>query len=65
MGGENPYIEGVEVRLPESKYKITFLPSGEEVEVDPAEIPYTREGRPGSILEIALGHVRQAPIVIG
>jgi 2Fe-2S ferredoxin len=56
MGGTNPYIPEAETRLPEKKYTIRFLPMDQEVEVDPAEIPYEREGRPGSILEIALGH---------
>jgi len=56
MGGLNPYIEPAETKLPERKYKITFLPMQETVEVDPASLPYTREGLPGSILEIAEGH---------
>ena len=56
MGGTNPYIEEQQVELPKRKYTITFLPMDEKVEVDPAELPYTREGLPGSILEIALGH---------
>lgn len=38
------------------KYKITFLPMNVTVEVDPKKIPYGREGRPGSILDIALAH---------
>ncbi len=56
MGGVNPYQEAVEVRLPERRYSITFLPLQETVEIAPEEIPYSRDGRPGSILEIALGH---------
>ena len=56
MAGTNPYNQQVEVLLPTKKYHITFLPMGETVEVDPAALPYTREGQPGSILEIALGH---------
>lgn len=56
MGGINPYIEQAPARLPQAKYTITFVPEGRCVEVDPAELPYSREGRPGSILEIALGH---------
>jgi 2Fe-2S ferredoxin len=39
-----------------SRYKITFEPAGETIEVDPAALPYQRDGRPGSILDIALGH---------
>jgi len=56
MGGINPYNQQVETRLPTKKYRITFLPMGETVEVDPAALPYSREGQVGSILEIALGH---------
>ena len=56
MGGTNPFIEPVDAKLPTRKYSITFLPMNETVEVDPAALPYSREGLPGSILEIALGH---------
>ena len=58
MGGTNPYIENVEHPLPKTAYKLTILCEGErhEVEVDPSALPYTREGRPGSILEIAEGN---------
>lgn len=45
-----------ETGLPAKAYRITFLPSGETIEVDPAELPYGRDGKPGSILDIALGH---------
>jgi 2Fe-2S ferredoxin len=56
MGGTNPYIKPVESKLPTKSYTITFLPEDVKVEVDPKKIPYSREGLPGSILEIALGH---------
>jgi len=56
MGGSNPFIEEVEARLPEKKYTVTFLPMNETVEVDPEGLPYARDGLPGSILDIALGH---------
>jgi 2Fe-2S ferredoxin len=56
MGGTNPYIKPVETKLPTKTYTITFLPENVKVEVDPEKIPYSREGQPGSILEIALGH---------
>jgi len=56
MGGTNPYITEVEARLPTRKYSVTFLPQNVKIEVDPAELPYGREGRPGSILDIATGH---------
>lgn len=38
------------------KYNITFQPEGRTIEVDLADVPHQRDGRPGSILDIALGH---------
>ncbi len=54
MGGQNPYIEQADVRLPTTRYNVTFLPMNVTVEVDPAELPYGDHGLPGSILDIAL-----------
>lgn len=56
MGGTNPYVEDAETRLPTRKYTVRFEPLGVEIEVDPAELPYGRDGKPGSILDIALAH---------
>ena len=56
MGGSNPYIEESETPLPSRSYQITFQPEGKVVTVDPAALPYSREGKPGSILEIAIGN---------
>jgi 2Fe-2S ferredoxin len=56
MGGTNPYVEEDEVALPTRPYKVRFLPVDTVVEVDPAKLPYTRDGKVGSLLEIALGH---------
>jgi ferredoxin, 2Fe-2S len=56
MGGTNPYVKASAPPLPARGYTLTFQPSGERVEVDPAKLPYDRTGLPGSILEIALGH---------
>ena len=56
MGGRNPYIEATDTPLPMKAYQVTFMPEGKTVDVDPAALPYSREGRPGSILEIAIGH---------
>ncbi|MCR4315332.1 MAG: 2Fe-2S iron-sulfur cluster-binding protein [Planctomycetes bacterium] len=42
-----------------SQFKVTFLKEGVEprtVEVDTDDLPYDRDGKPGSILDIALGH---------
>jgi len=38
------------------KYRITFLPSDNTIEVNPEDLPYSDHGRPGSILDIALKH---------
>lgn len=56
MGGINPYQEQVEFPLPVQSYKVTFMPEGKTVTVDPASLPLSREGRPGSILDIADGN---------
>ena len=56
MGGKNPYTQEAEIELPKKKYTITFLPGEEQIEVDPQALPYARDGLPGSILDIALGH---------
>ena len=56
MGGINPYQEQVETRLPDKSYSVTFMPMGKKVSVDPAALPLSREGRPGSILDIADGN---------
>jgi 2Fe-2S ferredoxin len=56
MGGINPFIKPVEAKLPTKAYTITFMPMDEKVVVDPKDLPYSRDGQPGSILEIALGH---------
>ncbi len=55
MGGINPYQEQVETPLPKKSYSVTFMPMGKKVSVDPAQLPLSREGRPGSILDIADG----------
>ncbi len=53
MGGVNPYIKPAEATLPTNKYRVTFLPDGKVVEVDPAKLPYGRNGLAGSILDLA------------
>ncbi len=56
MAGTNPYIEEVEVPAPVNPYTITFEPGGVQVRVDPEKVPVSGEGRPGSILDIAVGN---------
>lgn len=55
MGGTNPYIKPAEFTKATRKFKVTFLPEGKTVDVDPEDIPFDRTGLPGSILDIALG----------
>jgi 2Fe-2S ferredoxin len=55
MGGKNPYIEEAKVTPATKKYKVTFLPSGRTVEVDPEKMPYGHNGLTGSILDISEG----------
>lgn len=58
MGGVNPYLSATPARAPRQPYQVVFLVGGEErrVDVDPAALPYTHEGLPGSLLDIAAGH---------
>ena len=56
MGGSNPFIDSPDTKLPTQRYRITFEPMGKVVEVDPSALPYSRDGLPGSLLEIATGH---------
>lgn len=60
MAGVNPYIERPKTILPVGKYRLTIIDGESQqqhvIEVDPAKIPYSRTGQPGSILEIALGN---------
>lgn len=37
-------------------FKITFMPGDKSFEVDPATLPLQRDGKPGSILDLALGN---------
>jgi len=55
MGGSNPYIEEVKYKPATKKFKVTFLPSGKTIEVDPEKIPYGHNGLAGSILDISEG----------
>lgn len=56
MGGSNPYIGQVETPRATKKFKIHFKNINRTIEVDPAKIPYSDTGLPGSLLEIALAH---------
>ena len=54
MGGSNPYISTPEIEKAKQSFTITFLPEGKVVSVDPANMPTSGTGLPGSILDIAL-----------
>ena len=45
-----------EERRPVKTYRVTYLPVNITAEVDPEDLPYGRDGEPGSILDIALEH---------
>jgi 2Fe-2S ferredoxin len=54
MGGSNPYIES-QAELPKQKYEIEVKNTGQTITVDPAELPASGTGLPGSVLDILLG----------
>lgn len=58
MGGSNPYIKTPDIQRAQKKFSISFQLSGEaephRIEVDPAQMPMSATGLPGSILDIAL-----------
>ena len=56
MGGTNPFLPEPTTKLPTQPYTITFVPEDRRLEVEPAKLPYSRDGLKGSILEIALGN---------
>ena len=56
MGGSNPYLKSETPEPPKKKYKLTFANTNTTIEVDPAKVPYTGTGQPGSILDIALAN---------
>ena len=59
MSSANPYIEGEEIRRPTQSYELTVVveETGERrtIIVDPAALPYSHDGEPGSILDVLLG----------
>lgn len=59
MGGRNPYLGTRDVPPPTRPYRLVIVAAdGREhtIDVDPAGVPYSGHGRPGSILDIALAH---------
>lgn len=58
MGGSNPYIDEAVYQKPAKPYTLRIAHEGgvTEVQVEPEKIPYSHDGLPGSILDIALSH---------
>jgi ferredoxin, 2Fe-2S len=59
MGGRNPYIHEQEAELPRQVYTLVVIDEGgkeHSIEVDPAKLPCSDHGQPGSILDVCLGH---------
>ncbi len=59
MGGRNPFLGTPDVPPPTQPYRLVIVAAdGREhtIDVDPARVPCSGHGRPGSILDIALAH---------
>jgi 2Fe-2S ferredoxin len=56
MGGSNPYIQYPQIKKPQRKFKVKFVPMNIEIEVDPDKLPFGDTGLPGSLLDIAMAH---------
>jgi len=54
MGGFNPYIKEPIISQAQKKFRITFLPEGKTIEIDPNLSLSSENGLPGSILDCAL-----------
>ncbi len=56
MGGVNPYIKTAQTSLAQRPFKVTVKGVERAIEVDPKDLPYSRDGLPGSLLDILLHH---------
>ncbi len=59
MGGKNPFMKSDDPPPPQRPYTLRVIDEGgheHNIAVDPDKVPYSRNGRPGSILDIALAH---------
>lgn len=56
MGGVNPYIEQRSVPVARKNFVIRVQGRAAPIEVDHTALPYTRDGRPGSLLDILMHH---------
>lgn len=56
MGGINPYLQHDEIPTATLPFRVSVVGSSQAIEVAPADLPYGRDGRPGSLLDILLHH---------
>lgn len=56
MGGVNPYIKQADIRLAGKSFSVRICGADKAVEVNPADLPYGRDGLPGSLLDILMHH---------
>lgn len=56
MGGVNPYIKTAETRIAAKSFQVTVKGVDKPIVVDPKDLPYGRDGLPGSLLDILMHH---------
>ena len=54
MGGINPYHKNTPVPVAKRPFQVTLLGRAAPIAVEPSALPYGRDGRPGSLLDILL-----------
>lgn len=56
MGGVNPYLPPSDVAKASRPFRILLRGEAKTLSVDPRDLPYGRDGLPGSLLDILLHH---------
>ena len=54
MGGVNPYNKAADVTPAKRPFKVRLAGTPTTIEVQPGDLPYGRDGLPGSLLDILL-----------
>lgn len=54
MGGINPYHKNLPVPTATRPFQVTLLGRSAPIAVSPSDLPFGRDGRPGSLLDILL-----------
>ena len=54
MGGINPYHKNTPVPVAKRPFQVTLLGRADPIAVRPESLPFGRDGRPGSLLDILL-----------